>query len=73
MIGGNDSQSNVFTISDVSTVTAYVKTKGLGGVHFWSFDRNTDCPPGSASPSCNSLGTAGTLGFTRAFQNGLGL
>ena len=72
MIGGNDTPSEVFTIADVNTMTMYVLQNQLGGVHFWSFDRDTDCSPGSASPTCNSYGTAGTLGFTNAFIQGLG-
>jgi chitinase len=73
MIGGNDTQSEVFTIGDVSTVAAYALSKGLGGIHFWSFDRDNDCGPGSASPTCNSYGQAGRLGFTQAFLSALHL
>ena len=73
MIGGNDTQSETFTLSDVGTVAAYAKQKGLAGVHFWSFDRDTDCAPGFASPTCNSYGAAGKLGFTMQFLSQLGL
>jgi hypothetical protein len=72
MIGGNDTQSEVFTISDVSTLSAHAAQKGLAGIHFWSFDRDTDCAPGSASPICNSYGQAGRLGFTTQFLSSLG-
>ncbi|HTJ27532.1 MAG TPA: hypothetical protein VMA36_15335, partial [Candidatus Limnocylindria bacterium] len=37
------------------------------GVHFWSFDRDNDCTLASSSPTCNSYGQAGTLGYTNAF------
>ena len=47
MIGGNDVVSNVFTLADVSTLTAYAQSKGLGGLHHWSFDRDQDCNEGS--------------------------
>jgi hypothetical protein len=73
MIGGNDTQGETFTIADVETVSAYALQKGLAGIHFWSFDRDVDCGPGSASPTCNSYGQAGTLGFTKAFVTDLGL
>ncbi len=73
MIGGNDDVKEVFSLADVATVTAYAVSKGLGGLHHWSFDRDTDCAAGSyASSTCNSFGTAGTLGFTKAFIKGLG-
>jgi hypothetical protein len=73
MIGGNDTQGETFTLADVATVSSYALQKGLAGVHFWSFDRDTDCAPGSASPICNSYGQAGRLGFTTAFLSALGL
>ena len=72
MIGGNDVVANVFTLADVSTVSAYVLSKGLGGVHYWSLDRDVDCAPGYASPVCNSYGSAGVLGFGKAFLAALG-
>lgn len=72
MIGGNDVVSNIFTVADAATVSAYAVSKGLGGLHHWSLDRDVDCPLGSASATCNSYGTAGPLGFSHAFASGLG-
>jgi hypothetical protein len=69
MIGGNDVQSNVFTLQDADEMTAFAISKSLGGVHYWSYDRDLDCPPGSASPICNSLGGVGAHGFLRRFMN----
>jgi len=62
----------VFTIPDVATLSAYAAQKALAGIHFWSFDRDTGCGPGSASPICNSYGQAGRLGFTTRFLSSLG-
>jgi hypothetical protein len=67
MIGGNDVQSNVFTLQDTDEMTAFAIAHSLAGVHYWSYDRDVDCPPGSASPTCNSLGGAGPHGFLRRF------
>lgn len=73
MIGGNDVIDNVFTLADTATITAYALRVGLGGLHHWSLDRDLDCAAGSwASPTCNSYGTAGPLGFTNAFLQALG-
>ena len=72
MIGGNDVITNVFTLADASTVSAYVLSKGLGGVHYWSLDRDNDCAPGYASSTCNSYGSAGVMGFGKAFLAALG-
>jgi hypothetical protein len=72
MIGGNDVQSEHFTLANVDTMTSFAKANGLAGIHYWSYDRDTDCPPGSASPICNSLGGVGPHGFLRRFlANGL--
>jgi hypothetical protein len=69
MIGGNDVQSEQFTLADADALAAFALSKGLAGIHFWSYDRDTDCPPGSASATCNSLGGAGTHGFLKRFLN----
>ena len=72
MIGSNDSPGNTFTLADAATVAAYAKSKGLGGIHFWSLDRDRDCAPNAAAASvCNTYGAAGTLGFTKKFVSGL--
>lgn len=67
MIGGNDTAGEVFTLADADTVAKFALAKGLAGVHYWSYDRDVDCPPGSASATCNSLGTAGAYGFLSRF------
>ena len=73
MIGGNDTQDETFDLGDITELSNYARTKGLRGVHFWSWDRDRDCAPGFASPTCNSYGQAGTLGFTTRFISALGL
>ncbi|AJK48837.1 glycosyl hydrolase family 18 protein [Burkholderia plantarii] len=73
MIGGNDTQGETFTLADVNIVTSFAQQNGLAGVHFWSFDRDNDCTQSYASPTCNSYGQAGTLGFTNRFISALGL
>jgi len=67
MIGGNDAQSEQFTLADADTVAAFAVARGLAGVHYWSYDRDVDCPPGAASPTCNSIGNAGTRGYLARF------
>lgn len=77
MIGGNDAADETFTLDDVQIVLQYAAEKNLAGVHYWSFDRDTDCVQASASPVCNSYGkpgsaaTAGTLGFMKQFLEGI--
>jgi hypothetical protein len=67
MIGGNDSPGESFTLADADTVAQFALANGLAGVHYWSYDRDADCPPGSSSSTCNTLGTAGTYGFLKRF------
>jgi len=71
MIGGNDVQSNVFHPADVNTLATFAAQNGIAGVHFWSYDRDVDCPPGPASPVCNSHGGVGAHGFLHRFQSAL--
>jgi chitinase len=72
MIGGNDVQDEHFTLSDTDEMSAFAIARKLAGVHYWSFDRDIDCPRGPASPTCNSLGGVGPHGFLRRFlANGL--
>jgi len=68
MIGGNDVAGEKFTLQDADTVAAFAIANKLAGVHYWSYDRDNDCPAGSASPTCNSLGNAGTRGFLTRFM-----
>jgi hypothetical protein len=67
MIGGNDTQSEHFTLQNVDAMTSFAIANNLAGVHHWSYDRDTDCPPGSASATCNTLGGVGAHGFLRRF------
>jgi chitinase len=71
MIGGNDVSSEQFTLDDVDTISRFALSSGLAGLHYWSYDRDRDCPSGSAAPTCNSLGTAGTYGFLKRFLSAL--
>ncbi|MCU1281263.1 MAG: Chitinase, partial [bacterium] len=67
MIGGNDVAGELFTLADADAVASFAISHGLAGVHYWSYDRDVDCPQGSASATCNSLGNAGTHGFVKRF------
>lgn len=69
MIGGNDATSEQFTLANVDAMTAFAKAAGLAGVHYWSYDRDTDCAAGSASPTCNTMGSgyAGPHGYLARF------
>ena len=69
MIGQNDSVPDIFQMSDIATVSNFVTANGLAGLHFWSFDRDIDCPydPNGPSATCNGVNNAGNLGFTNGF------
>jgi hypothetical protein len=74
MVGQNDASTEQFKLADVDTVAQFAISQGLAGVHYWSYDRDVDCAAGSASPTCNSMGSgyAGAHGFLMRFMgNGL--
>ena len=71
-IGANDTAGEIFTLADVQTISTYALQKGLAGIHFWSFDRDTNCG-GGGSATCNGYSAAGPLGFNNAFISALGL
>jgi hypothetical protein len=70
MIGGNDSVDEKFTVASADAVTAFAIDRQLAGAHYWSYDRDTDCPSGPASPTCNTLGGVGAHGFLERFLAG---
>ena len=67
MIGGNDAVTATFTPADADTVAEFARSQGLAGVHYWSYDRDVDCAPGYASPTCNSVGGVGAHGYLKRF------
>ncbi|HEX4404642.1 MAG TPA: glycosyl hydrolase [Polyangia bacterium] len=67
MIGGNDAQTETFTLADADTVAHFAITKGLAGVHYWSYDRDVDCVQSYSSPTCNSVGGVGAHGYLKRF------
>jgi hypothetical protein len=71
MIGLNDNTAETFTAADVDTLTNYVKSNGLAGLHFWSLDRDTPCATTTtyASPTCNSVSGTTALEYTNRFLN----
>ncbi|PZF62878.1 carbohydrate-binding protein [Curtobacterium sp. MCPF17_047] len=71
MIGVNDVVSNVFTLADVDTVSAYARANALAGVHYWSLDRDTPCAQSTASATCSSRPDA-ALSYTNRFLTALG-
>lgn len=74
MIGVNDVRDNVFTVDDARALGAYVREQKLGGLHYWSLDRDKPCEGGSTalSPLCSSLNTVPEAAFYRAFVLGMG-
>jgi chitinase len=72
-IGANDTAGETFTLADVQTISTYALQNGLAGIHFWSFDRDTNCAGNVGSSTCNGYSAAGPLGFNNAFISALGL
>lgn len=73
MLGVNDVVENVFTPADATALARMVRQEQLGGLHFWSLDRDGPCAAGAiaVSPTCSSLNEHPALAFSRAFELGL--
>lgn len=72
MIGKDDS-GNILTLQDVAAISQYANDIGLRGLHMWAFNRDIDCSLSTvANDTCNSYGSAGTLGYTNTFLTYLG-
>ncbi len=73
MLGVNDVVENIFTTTDAKHLAQYVRQVGLGGLHFWSLDRDTPCADGSTtvSPTCSSTNAQPALAYSQAFAEGL--
>jgi hypothetical protein len=69
MIGMNDVTSNVFTLNDARTLALFVSNSGLGGLHFWSLNRDQPCAQTllAVSPICSSIEGPGKLEFANTF------
>ena len=71
MIGQADAgATETFSLANVDTVSAWAKSVGLGGIHFWSFDR--DSGPSSASSSTTNGTSVAALGYNKEFISDLG-
>ena len=58
MIGMNYVTTEVFTTDDMEKVLGFVSDVGLAGAHYWSFDRDCQCPDGppeTASSTCSGV------------------
>jgi chitinase len=73
MLGVNDVVANVFTLDDARVLARFARESAMGGLHFWSLDRDAPCPPGVSGVSAICSGLHGMPGFafTHAFRNGL--
>lgn len=73
MLGVNDVVENVFTPADATALARLARQEKLGGLHFWSLDRDGPCAGDATavSPTCSSLNAHGPLAFSKAFAEGL--
>lgn len=70
MIGVNDVTDNIFSLTDAQTLGRFVAANELGGMHYWSLNRDQPCRPGvsTVSPTCNSLSGTSGLEFASVFS-----
>jgi hypothetical protein len=70
MIGQNDTNSEIFTLADASTVESFAVQRGIALLSFWAEGRdNGGCPnAGYASSTCSGISQSNGA-FTQAFQS----
>ena len=61
--------SETLSLANVDTIVAWAKSVGLGGIHYWSFDRDL---PSSASSSTGDGTSNPSLSYNHQFTNDLG-
>ncbi|RPF33742.1 cellulose binding domain-containing protein [Streptomyces sp. TLI_185] len=69
MIGVNDVSSEIFKVDDATRLTAFAKSKGLGGLSMWSATRDKQCDGGTkptADATCSSV-VQDKFAFSKAF------
>ncbi|WP_327665924.1 chitinase [Streptomyces sp. NBC_00498] len=69
MIGVNDIDEEVFTLSDAAELGAFAKSKGMAWVSLWSATRDRACPDGPGGPAaatCSGVSQS-TDAFMKAF------
>ncbi|MGD6740254.1 cellulose binding domain-containing protein [Streptomyces sp. BH106] len=69
MIGVNDIDEEVFTLTDAAELGAFAKSKGMAWVSLWSATRDRACPDGSGGPAaatCSGVRQS-TDAFMKAF------
>ena len=72
MLGENDVASNAFMVEDAEMLARFARERGLAGLHYWSLDRDTSCPPSAPRVSATCSGASAPAGaFGRAFEAGL--
>ena len=73
MLGVNDVVANVFTLEDARVIARFARESAVGGIHFWSLDRDVPCPPDvlGISSICSGLRGMPGFAFADAFRKGL--
>ncbi|MEB8339031.1 cellulose binding domain-containing protein [Streptomyces endophyticus] len=69
MIGVNDIDEEVFTLSDAAELGTFAKSKGMAWLSLWSATRDRACPDGPGGPAaatCSGVGQSAD-GFMKAF------
>lgn len=71
LLGVNDTPDEIFTIADAAMIADFASSAGLGGIYYWSFDRDIGCSPYSdnLTTTCNGIESATSFQFESTFYN----
>jgi chitinase len=70
MIGRNDTAGSVTRLQDIRAIAAYVRERGLAGLHYWSIDRDNPCADNAPRSDCSGMPYA-SLAFMHAIEASL--
>ena len=67
-IGRSDGAGSEFNPEDATRLARFVREQGLGGLHFWSLDRDLPCAAAAAGNECHGLAGVPPGRFQRALE-----
>lgn len=69
MIGVNDIKTEIFTLDDAKKLNNFAINKKIGGIHYWSLERDKPCKKGKFSKNCSGIPEQKNYEFIEILSN----
>jgi len=69
MIGVNDIKTEIFTLDDAKKLNNFSINKKIGGIHYWSLERDKPCKKGKFSKNCSGIPEQKNYEFIEILNN----